>query len=337
LLKILNLVVVGIGALGSEVVKALGSLGPARVFLVDPDIVEPSNLTGSSFYDDTMLGQPKTECLLRMVRQRFPDTEWDAFHGEIADLGWGRLAGTDLIFGCVDRDSARLEMARISTRLGIPICDGGLGESRGRASFFPGNNGACFGCRLSASRRRELLSEWTSDAHPCWLSVPEPGRATPAAIRSITGGLQVELALRALADQSLDSFTTEIHVDLDQDAAPRFETLRIVQNEDCPFHQKRDSPLIPVENRFDERVRDGSTLSWEWPVCTRARCLACNHEWSPMVRKARLRSCPVCKSDAILLLECLNQIDSASKWAAVTPEDIGLPAHHLYTVWKDSI
>ena len=329
----LNFAIAGIGALGSEVVKTLGLLAPSRIFCIDPDVVEPSNLTRSIFYDATMFGQPKTECLLRVVRQRFPATKWDAFNGEIADLGWGRLADIDLIFGCVDRDSARLEMARISTRLGIPVCDGGLGVSRGRVSFFPGTNAACFGCRLSASRRRELLSEWRSDAYPCHLAPPEPGRASTPATGTITGGLQVEVGLRALVDHCSESFTTEIHLNSD----PRCETHRIVQSESCPFHQKRNSPLIPVPDSFARALWGGSTLSWEWPVCTRARCSACSHEWPPMVRKARVRNCPQCNSNSILLLECLNQIDSASKWAAMTPEEIGLPAHHLYTVWKDPL
>ncbi len=324
---------VGIGALGSEVVKTLGLLGPARVLVVDPDTVEPSNLSRSIFYDATMFGQPKTECLLRVIRQRFPDTEWDAFRGEVADIGWGRLTAMDLIFGCVDRDSARLEMARISTGLGIPVCDGGLGISRGRVSYFPGASGACFGCRLSASRRRELLSEWRSDAYPCLMTAPESSRASTPATGAITAGLQVELGLRALVEHRSQSFTTDVLLECD----PRCETVRIVQSESCPFHRKRDSPLISVADTFAEALPENGALSWEWPVCTRARCRACGHEWPPMVRKARVRNCPVCKSGSILLLECLNQVDSASKWSTMTPEEIGLPAHHLYTIWKDSL
>jgi adenylyltransferase/sulfurtransferase len=323
--------VIGLGAVGNEVVKTLGLLGPASVLCADPDVVEASNLTRSVFYDVISVGQPKAVALVRAARTRFLGTRWEEFAGEVADLGWGRLADLDLMFGCVDRDSARLEMARIGTRLGLPVCDGGLGVSRGRVSYFPGRVAACFGCRLSAPRRRELLREWRSDAYPCGTAMPEGGRPSTPTMAAITGALAVELGLRALWDGCSESFTTEIELS----APPRCETIRINVSEGCPFHEERNGPPAPLTGCFAEHLAPGGVIGWEWPICTRARCRACGEQWEPMMRKARVRRCPRCGSSDILLVECLNRIRHGSPWADKSPEEIGLPSRHLYTVWGE--
>jgi len=49
-LRELAVIVVGAGALGNEVARILGLLGTGWVTIVDPDIVEPSNLPRSTFF-----------------------------------------------------------------------------------------------------------------------------------------------------------------------------------------------------------------------------------------------------------------------------------------------
>src|SRR6266498_1188996 len=125
----LSVIVVGAGALGNEVARILGLLGTGHVKMVDPDTVHTSNLPRSTFFwPKNAIGQNKASALVKLASSWFRDTCWTDITVEIADVGFQKIAGSDLMFSCVDSDLARLEIAYISTKLGIPVMDGGLGR-----------------------------------------------------------------------------------------------------------------------------------------------------------------------------------------------------------------
>ncbi|MBY0508036.1 MAG: ThiF family adenylyltransferase [Bryobacteraceae bacterium] len=312
----LDVTVVGAGALGNAVAAELGSRKVRSVLFVDPDRIERQNLALAPFFAEAQLGQPKATALGESASTRFPETRWEAFDGEVADLGWGRILQRQLILGCVDRDSARLEMARISTRLGIPVCDGGLGNG-GRASYFPADRSqACFGCRLTALRRRELLSTWRSEGFPCREPVTETGRVATLAQASETGKLMVDLALDG--DGRAETY------ELRDQTVQRFE---LSVGEGCPFHDA-PVPLWP----WPEVLEAGKVYAWEWPICAHAACRSCGQDWWPWVRWSSLRRCPGCGGEKIVALECVDRMEASSAWAGQPPGRIGLPEDHRYTV-----
>lgn len=187
---------VGVGVLGGEVVRGLGMAGVDEVLLLDPDGIEAKNAALSPWFAG-QAGRKKVEVVAEAARRAWPGTRWIPQCAEIADVGFGLLSGADLLFGCVDNELARLEMAYIGTKLNLPVCDGGLDRKRGAVSWFPGTEAACYGCRLTAARRRELLIAWDSPAYPCWLPDDTPGRTTTAAVAASVGAAQVEIGLRA--------------------------------------------------------------------------------------------------------------------------------------------
>src|SRR5579859_4138862 len=99
----LKTVVVGAGALGNEVVKALGLLGCGEALIVDPDVIERHNLTRSLlFRTDEAVGRNKAVSLMAACQHYFPDTRWSAMATEIVDVGSERIAESDILFSCVD-------------------------------------------------------------------------------------------------------------------------------------------------------------------------------------------------------------------------------------------
>ncbi|GIU77219.1 MAG: hypothetical protein KatS3mg005_0457 [Bryobacteraceae bacterium] len=329
-----RIAIVGAGALGNELFRQAGLLGVREAVLIDPDRVEPSNLAKCAFFRvPGATGRPKAEVLAEIGRAWFPETRWIPVAREIADSGWGLLKDCDVLFGCVDRDSARLEMARISTRLEVPVCDGGMstaGAAAGRVTWFPGREGACFCCRLTARRRREYLQTWSSAAHPC--SVPaEPGgwSATPA-LAAVTAALQAHWAAEWLRKEEPEARSIEVRLE----EPLRLELLKIPLDESCPFHAA-GAPLVPVEGPFENALQPGQAIEWEWPLCLRARCLDCGAEFEPRLRAARLRregTCPACGSRRLLELDTRRRIAHGDPLAKETPRDLGLPAEHLYSI-----
>jgi hypothetical protein len=342
--RALRSIVVGAGALGNEVAKALGLLGVGFVAIVDSDRVSSSDLTRSVFFRESdFVDQNKAYSLVTAAGHLFHDTSFTAFQTEIADVGYGDLEG-DIVFSCVDNDLARLEIACISTTLGIPVCDAGLGTpnySHGRVSWFSGKSGACFGCKLSANKRRELLTFWDATMRPCADFEPlERAPSTPT-MAAITGSLQVELGLRWLMTARDEAVTFDISLD----GELRTSTFRTPQSASCPFHEGIREPRysLPYENAtFDALfqslsglTRGSPCLMLDWPIVVRVRCLACASEWAPMRRAAAVRRncvCPSCGSRSILEQESIRVVEPDSRWSRLAPSALGLPANHRYLV-----
>jgi adenylyltransferase/sulfurtransferase len=312
---------------------------------VDPDLVERSNLSRSVFFRDVDCGRAKALALSEALTRIFPDTRWESRNREIADLGLDELADCDMVMSCVDTDIARVEIAWAALALDLPVADAGLGGPdywHGRISFFAGQRSACFCCKLSPRRRREILSVAQSTGQSCWgMDDPPPMPSTPT-MAAITASLQVDLGLRWLFElrdggsKEFVSSTTEISL------GAGLETKRFVthQANHCPLHTRRQQPLaaLPHPQATVRELLDSAgmqVLELDWPICVSAGCLDCGHVWSPRRRVAWLRrygKCPHCHSSHILEKENIHTLEHDSPWAGTPLTALGLPERHLYTV-----
>lgn len=337
--------VVGAGALGNEVARSLGLLGAGQVTVVDPDIVEPSNLPRSIFFCPASSGGNKASALVRAATAMFPDTGWAAIESEVADVGFQRIVGANLLFSCVDSDLARLEIAYISKKLRFPVCDGGLGwrnYSHGRVTFFPGtNDGACFACMLTPRRRRELLEWWQATVRPCspWNSTEAESASTPM-MAAIVGSMQVELGLRSVFESEDGAAPACRSVDISIHPTRRFDEFMVPVSSECPFHETYESlrGMTHDAMTFAELLdcTSSDTLLLDWPICTEAKCVACNATWSPMQRVAKLRRkgrCPACQFPQVMELKIIREIGRDSEWLHSRPSALGLPDQHMYSMY----
>jgi len=343
----LQCVVVGAGALGNEVARALGLLGTGKVLVVDPDTVEASNLPRSIFFCGwNSIGQNKAQALATAAAGLFPDTQWASIAREIADVGFQRLADANLLFGCVDSDLARLEVAYICSKMQVPVVDGGMGArnySHGRVTYFPRDTAhACYGCMLSPRKRRELLELWQATLRPC---SPENGGgaelgSTPT-MAGMVGCMQVEFGLRTYFASRDGQPTASRSLEVQIHPVRRMEEFAIPVSSDCPFH-RREGALCPLPHEgatFEELLNSAraDTVVLDWPICVKARCQDCGGEWPANVRLAVLRRrgrCPACGSRNVLELETIRAIGRQSAWLRRTPAALQLPADHLYSLEK---
>ena len=341
ILSKVTVALVGAGALGNETFKNLGLLGVGSVLIVDPDVIEASNLTRSFVFRQSSC-KYKAESLCQAGSELFPDTQWRFVLKEIADVGYQDLAECQLFFGCVDNDLARLEISIIAKKLRIPYVDAGLGGSdywRGRVSLFP-IDGACFGCKLMPARRRQLLQAFDAGNRSCWTDSRSKIMPSTPLMAGITAALQVESGLRSFVSPGLlGSFNQSMSIEIELDRVPRMNVTHALISAACPLHGSRT--ILRAATSEDQSARDllqihsGHKIELDWPICLKASCQNCQQIWSPNQRTGWMRrhaACPACRSKFFLELENIRSISAECEWATQPMSAIGLPQRHLYSI-----
>lgn len=194
-----ELMVVGCGALGNEVIKNLALMGAEHLTIVDFDRVEAGNLNRSVLFtrEDAEKGRWKVDAIAERLRAMNPRIQIRTIRGDIAyDVGLGLVRRMAVVIGCVDNRWARYCINRLCMRAGIPWVDGGIDTLEGTVRVFaPGKN--CYACSLGPEGLRDLAYRM-----PCPGIIrrdEQAGRApTTSVIASVIGAVEVQEALKLL-------------------------------------------------------------------------------------------------------------------------------------------
>jgi molybdopterin/thiamine biosynthesis adenylyltransferase len=336
-LKNLSVVVVGAGALGNGVCQTLGQLGVGTVTVVDGDEVIPRNLDHCALLRARgAIGKPKARVIACAARRLFPKTRWRALARWFVEVGSGELGGAHAVFSCVDNEMARLEIACICLRLGIPLVDAGLaenGEMEGRVTWFPPYpEAACFACLIPPGSR--LLQGVDSAGGSCSareLQSGVTGLAPPSA-GPIIGGWQAETGVRLALDPAAVPVTTTWRI-------PGGDAYTAERRPDCPFHdaERHERAAGPGRNRVPVRewlaaagARDGVLL--DWPLCVEARCTGCGLRTRPFRYLSVVRwhmRCGEC-GGALVALTSTRALAPGQDWLGRPLESLGLSPYHCY-------
>lgn len=145
-----NVVVIGAGAIGNELVKNLALLGIGNLFIADLDTIENSNLSRSVLYREADCGRPKADVAAERARDIFPDMKTQSFNGNVVyDLGLGVYRWSDVILGGLDNREARVAINQSAARTGKVWIDGAIERLEGFARVFNPATGPCYECTMS--------------------------------------------------------------------------------------------------------------------------------------------------------------------------------------------
>ena len=189
ILTSLRVGVVGLGGLGSHVVQQLLHLGVGKLVVVEPDRVEPSNLSrlvGASCAD-ALANEPKVSVARRLADSLDVGTELVLVQGDVRQDGAvNSLLAADFIFGCTDTQLSRLLLNALAHQFYLPVLDLGvelqLGGSMGGRVTVLGPDAGCLWCWgiLSAERLRaeqlpqDLRAEYVGTGYVTDLAVEQP-------------------------------------------------------------------------------------------------------------------------------------------------------------------
>lgn len=150
----LNALVVGIGNLGSPIAYMFHGLGVKRLWLVDKDVVEPSNLPRQMLFSLSHLGKPKAVAAAEVLKEKFgvcSETQVLPLAITVQDaaIPWSEI---DVVFSCIDNPPTRKFVLDRALENRIPLVDMGLEEKEGQSGYallvdrerYP--EGACVDC-----------------------------------------------------------------------------------------------------------------------------------------------------------------------------------------------
>lgn len=190
--------VVGVGALGNEILKNLALLDFRSVTVFDRDTVELSNLSRSVLFRPPHEGRPKVEAAVETLAELNPDLDVTPVHGDVmSEVGLGMLRGLDVVVAGLDSRLVRWWLNRTALGLGIPWVEGATQGPHGHAVAFLPDGGPCYECSFSAA-------DWAAldDVASCrQLAIDAAARgrvATSPTASSMVAAAQVHLAMDVL-------------------------------------------------------------------------------------------------------------------------------------------
>jgi molybdopterin/thiamine biosynthesis adenylyltransferase len=188
-LERLRIAIVGLGGTGSIVAQQLVHLGVRDFILIDPDVLEASNLNRVSNASPQDIGKQKIEIAARYIGDIAKDADVKKIAGDVVETKTARrLVDADILFGCTDSHGSRSVMQQIAYQYLIPYIDmgvtlvakkGSISHVYGRVQLLaPGL--ACFTCSnlLDPNEvRRDMLSAFERQADPYVVGQREPAPA----------------------------------------------------------------------------------------------------------------------------------------------------------------
>jgi len=147
--------VVGAGGLGSFVSEMLVRAGTGVVRIIDPDVVEKSNLHRTTLFDQTDVGKAKAFVAQEKLSSINPASRVDnrieslnAYNAE--DL----LAGFGVVVDCTDNMEARYTINKFCVKNKIPWVYGAVLRDEGFSATFAPSGRPCFACLYPETPRK---------------------------------------------------------------------------------------------------------------------------------------------------------------------------------------
>ncbi len=156
-LKTARIALVGAGGLGAPASLYLAAAGVGHIRLIDPDVVDLSNLQRQVIYGEADLGQAKVAASTAHLLALNPNVEIDPVQARLDEANAAALlSGFDLVLDGTDDFATRFAVNAACVALAIPLVSGAIGRWTGQVGIF--GSKPCYRC---------LVPEIPPDAETC--------------------------------------------------------------------------------------------------------------------------------------------------------------------------
>lgn len=144
-----NVLIIGMGGLGSPVAAYLAAAGIGHLTLVDFDVVDLSNLQRQILHGTPDINKSKVESAVESLRVINPDIELEpinyALEGQtLTDA----VTRADAVVDCCDNFATRFELNEACVKTKTPLVSGGVIQFEGQVSVFDARqeDSPCYQC-----------------------------------------------------------------------------------------------------------------------------------------------------------------------------------------------
>lgn len=147
-LKRSAVLVVGVGGLGSPAATYLAAAGVGKLILVDPEVVELSNLNRQVLHWTPDLGRDKVESAAEKLRKLNPHVEVVAVKRRIEALedALKLVREADVVVDCLDNWRTRFLLNEACVKLGKPLVHAAVRALYGQLMVVKPGEGPCLRC-----------------------------------------------------------------------------------------------------------------------------------------------------------------------------------------------
>lgn len=165
-----RVLVVGLGGLGSPAAYYLASAGVGTLGLMDPDLVELSNLQRQILHATTDLGRPKTVSAAETLSALNPQVQMEPIAQRLeAETATEIIARYGVVIEACDNFASKFLINDLCLQLNKPFATAGVAAFSGQAQFVVPGATACLRC---------VLPDVPTDG---------PGNAAPGALGAAAG------------------------------------------------------------------------------------------------------------------------------------------------------
>ncbi len=149
-LKSSSVLCIGTGGLGSPAILYLAAAGVGTIGLIDPDIVDRSNLHRQILHDTDRVDAPKTASARERINSMNPNVQIIEHSGKFtAENSLDILKDYDLLLDGSDNFPTRFAANDAAFFLKKPLVHGAIFQFEGQATVFaPHIDGPCYRCLL---------------------------------------------------------------------------------------------------------------------------------------------------------------------------------------------
>lgn len=185
-LRYKNVLIVGLGALGSNILDLLVRAGFKNLVLIDRDYVEFHDLLNSPLYtkEDAEMGKPKVVASQEKIRLIDESVNVKIFFEDFSPSFLNDIKDDiSLIFDAVDNLETRFLINEFSFKRKIPWVHGACVGERGEIAFFIPWVGACYRCLFKEIPKKGRID--TCETH-----------GINPVVAKIVAGIQLDFALK---------------------------------------------------------------------------------------------------------------------------------------------
>lgn len=146
-LRAARVLLVGAGGLGSPVALYLAAAGVGTLGIVDPDVVDPSNLQRQVLHGTASVGRLKTESARERIADANPHVAVEVHSVAVSAANARALVREyDVVVDGTDNFTARYLINDACVLEGRPVVYGAILRWEGQASVFAAEGGPCYRC-----------------------------------------------------------------------------------------------------------------------------------------------------------------------------------------------